>query len=257
MKAPIAIVPSFCRTDKDLELLGACLRTMKETADLDVLVVDDASPLGTETERVADEHEAEFHCQDENGGFSKAVNVGLARALGEERDALLVNSDVEFIDESDWLSALVGTDADVVGALLLYPTGGHPIKLVQSAGSYYSALTRGWFHRFQYAPVDVEEVWIEKECPCTAALQLVRWKCLEEVGLYDEEYELAFEDVDYALRVFAAGRTCRYQPYAMAFHHESTTRGDGSFSDKEVRSLIRLSEQHPASECLRFAGPPW
>lgn len=244
---PLAIVPSYARTDADLQLLEACLRTMKATAHCQALIVDDHSPMGSETEDLAGRFGASFYRQPKNGGFAKAVNVGLQVCLDERRDGILVNSDVEFMEDSRWLEAMQETDADVVGALLLYPN-----KRVQAAGDYFSPLTRGWFHRFQHAPLDIAELWDPHEGPCTAALQYIRLETLKTVGLYDEEYELAFEDVDYALKVFAAGKRVVYQPRAMAFHHESMTRGDGHKRDEEYRSLVRLIEQHPVSECVRF-----
>ncbi len=45
------------------------------------------------------------------------------------------------------------------------------------------------------------------------------------VGLYDEEFRMAYEDVDYGLRVFAAGLQCVYEPAAVAIHAEQVFRG--------------------------------
>lgn len=230
-------------------LLATCLRTLTRS-DIDVLVVDDGSLLQDETLKVAVDHGVEFVARGENGGFSKAVNVGLQRALDEGRDAVLVNSDVEFTEDG-WLEELQKTDAQVVGALLLYPFG-----RVQSAGSYFSSLTRGWQHRFHWAPRDVEELHVEAECPCTAALQLVRHEALEVVGLYDEEFRLAFEDVDHALRVFDSGGRCVYQPRAVAVHHEHATRGDGAMSDMELASWRLLYRKYDGRDLSRFEWPP-
>lgn len=242
---PLAIIPAYTRDTKGGDLLAACLDSLRGTADCDVLVVDDGSPWKGGTRYVCDMHEIECIVK-ENGGFSSAVNVGLQRCLDGGRDAVLVNSDIEFTEEG-WLEALEGTDADVVGALLAYPFG-----RVQSAGTYFSPLNRGWFHRFHWSPLDVEEVHREAECPCTAALQLIRCDTIRQVGLYDEQFPLAFEDVDHALRVFDAGGRCAYQPAAKAVHHESATRGDGTMSEKELESWQLLYAKYNDRDLSRF-----
>jgi GT2 family glycosyltransferase len=232
-----------------LTLLDKCLRTLHASADCDIVVVDDAGPLTGAAYVAAEAGHCDCITKEQNGGFSSAVNEGLRRALDEGRDAVLVNSDIEFTNDT-WLDELQATDADVVGGLLLYP-----FNRVQSAGSYFSPLTRGWHHRYHWAPPDVAGVAEPAVCPCTAALQLISYDCLVGVGLYDEEYELAFEDVDYALRVFDHGMRCAYQPRSVATHHESATRGDGFKSDAERRSYHRLYLKYNDRDMSRFYWP--
>lgn len=229
MKA-LAIVPTYLRTLIDLQVLDTALRSLRATAGdaCDVLVVDDGSPEHVAQLRVlADRHHADVVAKSQNDGFATTVNVGLRRALAEERDAILVNADLEFGLTQDWLGLMLRQQrsddkgpASVVGALLLYPNG-----LIQHGGIYFSLLSREFGHRFNYGPGDLPEAQIATTCPVTGALQFIRHECLEKVGIYDETFKLGWEDVDYCIRVWLSGGECVYQPGIRAFHHESFFRG--------------------------------
>ncbi len=256
--ACLAVVPVYLRTPAELDILLRALVSLRETApQAEVLVVDDRSPAGELVDLIAvacDELAIELHRRPVNGGFSRAVNVGLRRALDEGRDALLVNADIEF-HEHGWLEPMLArtdtTDAlaAVVGARLLYPNG-----LLQHAGVYYSTLHRFWSHRFAFGPPDLPEALQPCRCPVTGALQLIRHACLAEVGLYDERFRMGWEDVDYCLRVFASGRECIYEPAACATHAESLFRrhrGEGQ-DDWERQSWQTLNEKYRTTDLSAF-----
>jgi GT2 family glycosyltransferase len=255
---PLAVVPVYLRTPADLDVLLRCLVSLAQTApDAGVLVVDDHSPerdlvdlLGV----ACGELGAELVRQPANAGFATTVNVGLRRALAEGRDAVLVNADIEFT-HAHWLEAMVqrtdttGGPAAVVGARLLYPNG-----LLQHAGVYFSLAHRGFAHRFALGPGDLPEALAPCVCPVTGALQLIRHECLAEVGLYDERFFMGWEDVDYCLRVFAAGRECVYEPAACAVHAESLfrSRSASGQEDWERRSIGLLLHKHAAADLSAF-----
>jgi GT2 family glycosyltransferase len=254
----LAVVPTYLRTENDLDVLLRCLVSLRETAPrADVLVVDDCSPavaLVALIESACDELGIELCRRPVNGGFSRTVNVGLRRALAKGRDALLVNADIEF-HRSGWLEAMLsrtdttGAQAAVVGARLLYPNG-----LLQHAGVYYSVLNRDWGHRFAFGPADLPEALVPTCCPVTGALQLIRHECLQAVGLYDESFRMGWEDVDYCLRVFASGRECTYEPAACATHAEKTFRSrrtDGQ-DGWEAQSLRALNTKYAATDLSAF-----
>jgi GT2 family glycosyltransferase len=256
--ACLAIVPTYLRTAEDLDVLLHCLVSLRETApQADVLVVDDCSPATELVDMLAAaaaELGIELHRRPVNGGFSRAVNVGLQRALNEGRDAVLVNADIEF-RRPQWLEPMLartdttGAPAAVVGARLLYPNG-----LLQHAGVYFSKLHRDWGHRFQFGPADLREALVACRCPVTGALQLIRHECLASVGLYDEEFRMGWEDVDYCLRVFASGRECIYEPAACATHAESVfrrRRGDGQ-DDWEQQSGQVLQRKYAKTDLSAF-----
>jgi GT2 family glycosyltransferase len=241
--ACLAVVPVHVRTAEELDVLLRCLVSLRQSApQADVLVVDDGSPatdLVDTLDLVAGEVGFELHHRPAHGGFAQAINVGLRRALEEGRDAVLVNADVEF-DQGRWLEPMLartdsaGRPAAVVGARLLYPNG-----LLQHAGIQYSALTRFWSYRFAYGARDLPEALVPCACPVTGSLQLIRHECLLGVGVYDDSLRMAWEDVDYCLRVFASGRECIYEPAACATHGESQYRADTADS-RETPDAWRL-----------------
>jgi GT2 family glycosyltransferase len=244
--APLCVIPTFLRTAADLDLTVRCLVSLWSSAPAaSVMVVDDGSPERALVEQLAvatGELGYELVAKPENEGFSRTVNVGLRRALETGRDAVLVNADIEFLD-ADWLERMLGrTDsagrpAAVVGARLLYPNG-----CLQHAGIFFSLRARSFWHRYQYAPADLPEALDTVRCPVTAALQLIRHEALVAVGVYDEEFRMAFEDIDYCLRVFESGRECIYEPSVRAVHHEKVFRGrkDAKLEAWETTSAERL-----------------
>lgn len=240
------MIPSFARKEADLEVLRKCLRTLRDTADCAALVVDDGGPL-----------EGAVHLahtfgagsvRTENQGFSRTVNVGLVQAHEEGRDAVLVNSDIEFHREG-WLEAMLAAPGDIVGALLLYPT-----DCVQHAGIYYSPLHRAWAERFKYAPSDLPAVYEPKDCPVTGALQLVRHHVMDRIEFYDEDFRLGWEDVDFCCRAYEVGMNCWYASDAVAYHHESFSRGrvNDQIRDWTMASWKHFQEKHKGTDFTRF-----
>lgn len=256
--APLCVIPSFLRTPADLDLLVRCLVSLWTTAPgAAVLVVDDGSPersLLTPLAAAIDELGYELIAKEENEGFSRTVNVGLRRALETGRDAVLVNADIEF-HEAGWLEAMLartdtkGRPAAVVGARLLYPNG-----CIQHAGVFFAPRSRAFWHRCQYGPANLPEALTPTLCPVTAALQLIRHETLASIGIYDEGYRMAYEDVDYCLRVFQAGLECIYEPAACAFHHESVFRGRSTpkIEAWQNESVQRLREKWNGTDFSLF-----
>lgn len=247
---PLCVIPSFLRTPKDLDVVVRCMVSLWGTASApDTVVIDDGSPAPELVEMLdaaCAELEFELVAKRENEGFSRTVNLGLRRALAEGRDAVLVNADILFT-EHGWLERMLartdtaGRPAAVVGARLLYPN-----DCIQHAGVSFSMFVRSWWHRFQFAPADLPAALVPVSCPVTGALQLIRHDTLEQVGLYDEDFRMGYEDVDYCLRVFAAGLECMYEPSACAYHYESLFRGRG-------RGEVKLDAWHDESAARLLA----
>ena len=158
--------------------------------------------------------------------FSGINNFGRKAAAGDY--LLLLNNDVE-VRNGDWLTELLRQcahkgGAAICGAMLYYPdetlqhagviTGlggyaGHSHKYKQKGGSGYL---------FRIATVqDFSAV--------TAACLLVKASVYDEVGGLDEQFAVAFNDVDFCLRVRDAGCRIAWTPYAELTHYESKSRG--------------------------------
>lgn len=152
------------------------------------------------------------------------------RAVREARGELvgLINNDIEVISP-DWLSEMVSLalqpGAGAVGARLWYPDnrlqhGGVIMGPLTLAGHAHKMLPRGHHGYFGRASL------IQGMSAVTAACLIVRKSIFEEVGgLNEVELKIAFNDVDFCLKVMAAGYQNIWTPNADLYHHESATRG--------------------------------
>lgn len=261
---PLVVIPNYASHIGDVAMLERCLSSLRHTAKntCDVLVVDDASPdvdITTACRGTAESFGAEFYTKEENSGFSATVNVGLRRALQEGRDAVLCNSDIEFIPgASGWLDLMVRQRAEdgeapaaIVGALLLYPN-----NTIQHAGIYFSMLYREFDHIYRYGPANLPEARVARVLPVTGALQFIRRSTLEVVGVYDETFKLGWEDVDYNVRVWQAGLDIIYQPGVRAYHYEYGTRGQApagsKIADWQALSWQRFKEKWGTTNFAEF-----
>jgi GT2 family glycosyltransferase/glycosyltransferase involved in cell wall biosynthesis len=159
-----------------------------------------------------------------NTGFAANVNRGL-RATLPERDVVVLNSDVEAL--SGWLEGLQyaayrDSDVGIVGAQLLYPDG-----RIQFGGTVRNRDAPEWFdHRYRFKPGDWgPAAQTSPALAVTGACMYVRREVIERVGMLDERYPMAYEDVDWCLRAWQADYRVRYFPIARLVHHESVTRG--------------------------------
>ena len=157
--------------------------------------------------------------------YSALNNFGEKFATGEY--LLLLNNDTEVITAA-WLEEMVmyaqQKRVGCVGAKLLYPD-----DTIQHAGvgfgiggvaghlhKYYPASSDGYMGRLNY----VQDVYAD-----TAACLLIRKEIYDEVGGLDESYAVAFNDVDFCLRVRDKGYRIVWTPYAQLTHYESKSRG--------------------------------
>ena len=159
-----------------------------------------------------------------NRGFAANANRGL-RAVDPTHDVVLLNSDI-IARNPDWLAflqheAYSAADIGIVGARLLYPDG-----RIQHAGVHRNLGAPQWFdhrYRFQSAHHGPANVACDV-LAVTGACMYVRREVLDGIGLLDERYPMAYEDVDWCLRAWEAGYRVRYQPKAVLEHPESATR---------------------------------
>ena len=220
---PVTIViPSF----HDAKLVTQLVTKIRHTTDRErvrVIVTDDAS--GTEhlgqLRRIGG---VEVLAADRNAGFAVNVNRGM-RAADPAHDVVLLNSDV--LPLRDWLACLQyaatrRSDIGIAGAKLLYPD-----NRIQYAGTMRNPRAPEWFdHRYRFKPGDWGPADIAgPTLAATAACMYIRREVLDQVGVFDEDYGMGYEDVDYCLRAWQAGFQVVYAPSAQLHHHESITRG--------------------------------
>jgi GT2 family glycosyltransferase len=216
------VIPSY----RDAERVAALVASIRKTVPAGgarIIVADDASGpehLGA-LRAIAG---VEVVAGEENAGFAANVNRGL-RASDPARDVVVLNSDTEA--RPGWLACLQYAasqedDVGVVGARLLYPDG-----RIQFAGTMRNRGAPEWFdHRYRFKPDDWGPAALAGPVlAVTGACMYLTREALERVGLFDERYPMAYEDVDWCLRAWRAGLRVMYFPAASLYHHESVTRG--------------------------------
>lgn len=236
---PVTIViPSY----NDMNVLKPCIESLKETTDpklVHIIIVDDYCQADNRKnlETLKDE-QVEIVFRKKNGGFAKAVNTGL-NAANNKHDVVLLNSDI--VAHENWLEALqygayeFGVDTGIVGPKLLYPDG-----RIQSAGSHRNTgapLYFDHYYRFQeanYGPANIPQY-----CQAvTGACMYIKREFMEYVGILDEDFQFAFEDVDWCLRGWEAGFRTLYFPASTLTHVESATRvKNKNITEKEQQSI--------------------
>lgn len=170
--------------------------------------------------------------------YSAINNFGETQARGSVLG--LVNNDIEVIGEG-WLTEMVSQacrpEIGCVGAKLYYSNdtiqhGGVILGLGGVAGHSHKHASRdeaGYFRRLKL-PQALSAV--------TAACLVVRREIYQKVGGLDEtNLEIAFNDVDFCLRVRAAGYRNLWTPYAELYHHESVSRGSEDTPQKMERFM--------------------
>jgi GT2 family glycosyltransferase len=233
------VIPSY----RDAELVAKLVASIHATVPAGlarIIVADDAS--GAEALAALREIAGiEVIAGSENEGFAANVNRGL-RATSPERDVVVLNSDVEA--RPGWLACLQYAAAEeedigIVGARLLYPDG-----RIQFAGTVRNLGAPQWFdHRYRFKPEDWGPAGLASPTlAVTGACMYVKRDVIERVGLLDERYPMAYEDVDWCLRTWQAGFRVMYFPAASLYHHESVTRGT-DLGDRERTSQRVFWEQ--------------
>ncbi|MCR4568531.1 MAG: glycosyltransferase family 2 protein, partial [Pseudobutyrivibrio sp.] len=151
---------------------------------------------------------------------------------------LLLNNDTRMIN-ADAISELMGfarrTDVGAVGARLYFGN-----NTVQHAGLI---LGLGGVANSQFLNSGREQVGYFYRSTCVQDVSAVTGACLltskadfESVGGFDEKLAVAFNDVDYCLKLRAKNLLCVYTPFSEWYHLESVSRGyDHASSNKKSR----------------------
>lgn len=189
--------------------------------------------------------------------YSALNNEAAKCARGEI--LVLLNNDVEIID-SGWLDEMVGLacrgEIGCVGAKLYYPDG-----TIQHAG-VATGVGGGAVHAHKHARRDATGyldrlATVTNVSAVTAACLAVRASVYREVGGLDQSnFAIAFNDVDFCMRVSAAGYRNVWTPFAELIHYESVSRGKDVNSDAARRSARELSALQ-ARWSLRLLRDPY
>ena len=176
-----------------------------------------------------------MYWQGQGFNYPDINNYGVQHATGEY--LLLLNNDTEII-KGDCIEEMLGycmrEEVGIVGARLYYDDGtlqhgGVIVGLGGVAGHAFLGLPMGepgYFARALLAQ-DLSAV--------TAACMMVKRSVYEDVGGFDSAFAVAFNDVDFCLKVRRAGYLVVYNPYAELIHYESKSRGYDDTAEKVNR----------------------
>lgn len=194
---------------------------------LEVIVVDNASPAGV-PERVLYEYpEATLILAARNLGFAGGNNLGLQSASGEY--VLFLNNDTEV--PAGFLEPLVAAAQAKPWAGMLSPkiTYHHTPGMVQYAGC--NALNPITMRCVPVGKGEWDNPAFSKAGTthfAHGAAMLVPRTVIEQVGKMDDSYFLYYEEIDWAMRIKAAGYSIEYVPQSQVFHKESIATGRNS-----------------------------
>ncbi len=166
------------------------------------------------------------------GSFNWAAINNIAAATCDSDMLLFMNNDIE-ATSAGWLHALVELaqrqEIGAVGARLLYPDGklqhaGVVLGVGGIAAHIFNGMPAG---RHGYFGMDQV---VRSYSAVTAACMLVRRSVFEEMGGFDEVFPVAFNDIDFCIRLGQAGYRVLYTPHAELTHYESVSRGLSGYS---------------------------
>jgi len=173
---------------------------------------------------------------------------------------VLLNNDIEIISPK-WIEEMLmhsqRQNVGCVGAKLYYPD-----DTLQHAGVAIGVLTLAG-HNFKHLPKGVpgymgRESVVQNVSAVTAACLMIKHSIYDQIdGLDEENLKIAFNDVDFCLRVQEKGYLNVFTPYAEAYHHESISRGAEDSPEKIARFNSEVTYTQERHKELLQKGDPF
>lgn len=247
----LPLVTVIVPTRNRVNLLRTCLQGLRDTSypKIEVIIVDNDSDESETISYLASIDNSDFQVIQHAGEFNYSAINNRAALLAKGEIICLLNNDIEVI-ESDWLAILVTQalreDVGAVGARLLYPDG-----RIQHAGVVLGmGGAAGHAHKFAWP--DEIGYFNRHNLPqfasaVTGACLVVKRDRFQAVGgLNENDFPVAFNDVDLCLRLNERGWQSLYEPRATLIHHESVSRG----LDRDPISAKRFAKELAALKKL-------
>lgn len=225
----------------EVDILRKCINSIIEKStykNYEIIVVENNS---TEEEifQYYEEIKAEGNIKvitwEKEFNYSAINNFGVKEADGEF--LLLLNNDVEVISEN-WIEEMLmhaqRKDVGIVGAKLYFPD-----NIVQHAGIILglggvAGHSHKGAHRDEIGYIGRLKI-VQNLSAVTAACLMVRKEIYDEVDGLDENIRVAFNDVDFCMKVSKMGYLVVFTPYSELYHYESKSRGDEDTPEKMKR----------------------
>lgn len=233
-------------TKNQAHLLQACLSTLGKTTyqNYEVIIVDNESDDPETLNLLHHTIHKVIQVKNPDGAFNYAYINNYATRHTDAEYILFLNNDTEIINSS-WLSQMMGYarlgGVGAVGARLLFPDG-----TIQHAGivhGLYGGMAGPAFklaHKDDPGYLSYSKV-VRDYSAVTAACLLVRKELFAEVGGFDEDnFRVAYNDVDLCYRIHDLGYRIVFCPDAEITHYEGKSRG---FSDRPAE-LAAFRKKH-------------
>jgi len=233
------------------ETLKACLASIKEKStyqNYEILIVENNSTTDEIREyykEIDGKDRVRVLYWEREFNYSAINNFGAAHAKGEY--LLCLNNDVTVITPG-WIEEMLANcqrpEVGITGARLYFPDNtiqhaGIVLGMGGIAGAMFVGMARsrgGYLHK---AAIQ------QNLSAVTAACLMVKKEIFEQVGGFEERLAVAFNDVDFCLKVQKEGFLVVYDPYVELYHHESKTRG---YEDTEAKKR-RFQEEIEYMRC--------
>ncbi len=208
-----------------------CLKELsKKIGDNQVVLVnntqDDISPLSKTIPGTR------LINNDQNLGFAKGVNKGLALALKDK-------SVTHFFIMNNDLSIAFGSFSQLLLTYNRFPQAGIVTPVLHHKGGYdWGGKYNRWTGMVRHKNWGNKPKTTQLVQHVAAAAMMISREVLEKVGLFDERFFLYFEDLDFCLRTSTAGYTIHINPDVEAIH--SVSSGTNSFERTKYQWVSHL-----------------
>jgi GT2 family glycosyltransferase len=240
-------------TKNQLDFIRECVESLERTTDpalVDIVVIDHQSD-DPDTRAYLNDLKAKHTVVPATGpfNFSAICNSGVRQVRGPYTHYLFLNNDTA-APEPGWVEHMLGfacrPDVGAVGATLIYPN-----DHVQHAGVLIGVSDLA-DHAFRFTKFAKNHYEREMGDNCgllcnrdymavTAACVLVRADVFHQIGGFDEQLAVGFNDTDLCLRIIAAGYRVLNDAHAVLLHFESQTRG---VQDKHPNDSARFRSRY-------------
>jgi len=230
------------------EILRRCIRSLREKTlydNYEIIVIDNGSREENKAviEKMAETERFYYHYEAMEFNFSRMCNIGVSLSKGSY--ILLLNDDMGIL-EPEWMSRMLGQamqeKTGAVGAKLLYPGNKH----IQHTG--ITNMTVGPSHKLIDLS-DKEDYYYGRNhlnynvIGVTAACLMIDKAIYEKVGGMPEQIQVAYNDVEFCMRVYEAGYRNVVRNDVVLYHYESLSRGDDRLDEKKLLRLLQEKEE--------------
>ncbi len=239
-------------TKDEIDLLRRCINSIEQKTNYknyEIIIIDnDSKDRRTKEylEKVSEKYNIKVLKFEKLFNFS-AIN-NFAFKLSKSEYIVFQNNDTEVISE-EWLTAMLEhaqrKEVGAVGCKLLYPDDSiqHAGLILGISGIAGQKGIAGHSHKHfpdsAYGYFNRPHI-IHDASAVTGACFMLRREIFEEVGGFDENLAVAFNDVDLCLKIRERGFLIVYTPYAKLYHLESASRG---YEDKN-RNMERFLREY-------------